>query len=67
MSKVTVIFESTKEDDGVGTVTSYQQGGIEDLSQLAWVFSEAARAGGYTYVESVCFELDDGKLVWSDV
>lgn len=67
MTKVTVTFENTIAEDGVDTTTVYQQGNIEDLSQLAWVFSEAARAGGYTYVESVCFEKDDGKLVWGDI
>ncbi len=67
MTKVTVSFENTVEDDGVNTTTVYQQSGIEDLSQLAWVFAEAARSGGYTYVESVCFEKEDGKLTWSDV
>jgi len=55
------------EEDGVEATTVYQQSGIEDLSQLAWVFAEAARSGGYTYVESVCFEKEDGKLTWSDV
>ena len=67
MSNVTIIFQSTQEEDGVDTLTSYHQGGVDDLSQLAWAFAEAARAGGYTYVESVCFEKDDGKLIWSDV
>jgi hypothetical protein len=66
MSKVTVTFESTVEEDGVATTTSYQHGCVEDLSDLAWVFAEAARAGGYTMVESLCFESNGGSLTWSE-
>ena len=66
MSKVTVTFENTVKEDGVETTASYQHGGVEDLSDLAWVFAEAARAGGYTMVDSLCFESNGGKLTWSE-
>ncbi len=63
--KVTVSFESTKEKDGVDTKTVYEHDNVEDLSTLAWVFAEAARAGGFTYVDKVAIEKDGGQVVWS--
>ena len=59
--KVTVIFQSDPEEEGVDTTALYSHGNVEDLSDLSWVFAEAARAGGYSYVERVTFTTDQGK------
>lgn len=64
--KVTVTFQSNLEDDGVDCQTVFSQNNVEDLSQLSWVFAEAARAGGYTYVDSVTFFTDQGKEFKAD-
>lgn len=64
--KVTVTFQSNLEDDGVDCQTVYSQSNVEDLNQLSWVFAEAARAGGYTYVDSVSFLTDYGKEFKAD-
>lgn len=58
--KVTVTFESDINEDGVDSVVSYSQSGVEDLSSLAWVLSEATRAGGFTYVATVKITTDRG-------
>ena len=37
---------------------------VDDLHALARVFTDSAQAGGYTYVEDVAFERDDGQMVF---
>lgn len=64
--RVTVLFESSVQDDGVDTATAYTHNNVEDLNQLAWVFAEAARAGGYTYVERVTFTTEQGNEFKAD-
>lgn len=65
--KVTVTFEHTMNEDGVDTKTTYQHSDVTDVQDLAWVFAEAARAGGFTYIEQVALVKDNGDETWSDV
>ena len=62
--QVTVTFSTDSEDDGFNGSTTVVRDDINDLYGLAQVFSDAARAGGYTYVEDVAFEKDDGSMVF---
>jgi hypothetical protein len=62
--KVTVSFESTMNEDGVDTTTTYEHYDVTDLQDLAWVFAVAARAGGFTYIEAVGFQKENGGEVW---
>jgi hypothetical protein len=64
--RVTIIFESNLEDDGVDTTTSYSHNNVEDLSTLAWVLAEGTRAGGYFMADRVVIHCDNGKKYESD-
>lgn len=62
--QVTVTFSGDSEDDGFNGSTTVMRNNIYDLYGLAQAFSDAARAGGYTYVEDVAFESDDGSMTF---
>ena len=62
--QVNITFTSDNEDDGFDGSTTVVRGNIDDLYGLAQAFVDAARAGGYTYVEDVAFEKDDGQMVF---
>tara|TARA_R110002153_G_scaffold245868_1_gene401434 strand:+ start:43 stop:243 length:201 start_codon:yes stop_codon:yes gene_type:complete len=62
--QVTVTFTTDSEDDGFDGSTTVVRSDIEDLYGLAHAFADAARAGGYTYVQDVAFEKDDGEMVF---
>ena len=62
--QVTIMFESTHEEDGFDGTTTIVRNEVDDLITLARVFTEAAQAGGFTYVEDVAFEKDDGQMVF---
>lgn len=64
--RVTIVFESNIEDDGVDTTTTYSQNNVEDLGTLAWVYAEGARAGGFVYTEQVVIRTDNGNMYESD-
>tara|TARA_R110000744_G_scaffold358222_1_gene465280 strand:+ start:331 stop:531 length:201 start_codon:yes stop_codon:yes gene_type:complete len=64
--QVSIKFTSTTEEDGFMGSTTLVRDDMDDLQSLAAVFADAARAGGFTYVESVAFEKDDGQMVFSD-
>lgn len=64
--KVTIIFENDSEEDGFDGRTTVERYGVEDLYTLAHVYAEATRGAGFTYVEAVAFEKDDGKMVFGD-
>tara|TARA_R110000772_G_scaffold34193_2_gene83077 strand:- start:667 stop:867 length:201 start_codon:yes stop_codon:yes gene_type:complete len=62
--RVTIEFESTGEEDGFYGTTTLIRHDIDDLHALAQAFADAARSGGFTYVEDVAFEKDDGQMVF---
>jgi hypothetical protein len=62
--QVSITFTADSEDDGFYGSTTVIREGIEDLQGLGQAFADAARAGGYTYVEDVAFEKDDGQMVF---
>lgn len=51
------------EDDGVDGEMSMTRN-IEDLQGLSQLYADAARAMGFTYVEDVGFEKDDGEMTF---
>jgi len=55
--------EITFTEDGGDSVKVVRHE-VEDLYALSLFFADAARAAGYTYVESVGFEKDDGEMVF---
>jgi len=62
--KVHITFEFEDEVDGVGGDLSYSREGIDDLYSLAHFFAFATRAAGFTYVENVGFEKEDGTVTF---
>ena len=62
--KLTITFEHDSEDDGFEGSTTLVRYEIEDLYTLGKAYADAARAGGFTYVEDVAFEKDDGQMVF---
>lgn len=62
--KVHITFEFEDEVDGVGGDLSYSREGIDDLYGLAHFFAFATRAAGFTYVENVGFEKEDGTVTF---
>jgi hypothetical protein len=62
MSTVEITF--TGYDTGALNTVTLERDEVEDLYALSLFFADAARAAGYTYVESVGFEKDDGEMVF---
>lgn len=64
--QVTITFESSHDEDGFFGSTTLVRQEVDDLHALAQMYGDAARAGGFTYVEGVAFEKDDGQMVFGD-
>lgn len=62
--QVSITFTADSEEDGFDGSTTVVRGNIDDLYGLGQAFADAARAGGYGYVEDVAFEKDDGSMVF---
>ena len=62
--KVTITFTPDCEDDGFNGSTEVVRNEVIDLCELGRAYTDAARAAGYTYVEDVAFEKDDGSMVF---
>ena len=64
--QVTMRFNSESEADGFQGSTTVVRYNVDDLYSLGRAYADAARAAGYTYVEDVGFEKDDGSMVFGD-
>ena len=62
--QVSITFTTDSEDDGFDGSTTVVRGNIDDLYGLGQAFADAARAGGFPYVEDVGFEKDDGSMIF---
>ena len=62
--QVSITFTTDSEDDGFDGSTTVVRGNIDDLYGLGQAFADAARAGGFKYVEDVGFEKDDGSMIF---
>jgi len=67
MTKATIIFETSEEVDGYESKTSLERHNVDTLENLAYFYSEATVAGGWTYVKAVALEKEDESIVWSDI
>ena len=65
--QVEIKFTPDCEDDGFTGSTTVVRGNIEDLYDLGNALSHAVRAAGFTYVDNVAFEKDDGTMVFGDL
>lgn len=64
--RVEITFSSSEEDDGFNGSTTIVRDDIDCLHSLGRAYGEAARAAGFTYVQDVAFEQDDGQMVFGD-
>ena len=62
--QVSITFTTDSEDDGFDGSTTVVRVNIDDLYGLGQAFADAARAGGFQYVEDVGFEKDDGSMIF---
>lgn len=62
--RVSILFEECKEDVGYDGSVFHLREDIEDLTQLADFLGDAVRGAGFSYVNGVAFERDDGEMVW---
>ena len=62
--KVSLLFDHDPNEVGFNGSVFINREGIYDLNALAQLFADAARAAGFSYVEDVAFEKDDGSIVW---
>lgn len=65
--RVSIDFYMNKEDDGFGGCVRLDRDDVPDLYALLALFSDAARAAGFSYVAAVGAETDDGEVKWSDL
>ena len=63
--RVTVRFESTIEEDGHDLDVTLEKRGVIDLYEMSDLFSDALRAAGFTYVDSVGWKDSKGNENWS--
>jgi hypothetical protein len=61
MMRVKIIFEASVEEDGFEAEITYSRNNVETLEDLSWTYSEASRAGGWTYTDAVSIHTDEGK------
>lgn len=64
--KVSILFEEVAEDVGYNGTVAFERDNIDDLTQLANLLSDAVRGAGFSYVNTVAFEKDDGDMVFGD-
>lgn len=67
MTKAVITFETTEKVDGHESKTTLERQNVDNLEDLAFFFSEAAVAAGWSYVKSVALEKEDGTIVWSEI
>ena len=62
--QISITFTADSEEDGFDGSTTVVRGNIDDLYGLGQAFAHATRAAGYTYVDDIAFEKDDGSMVF---
>lgn len=62
--KVVLTATFDVDPDGVEGTTTLTRSDVDDLHSLAQVVGDFARSCGYTYVNDVGFEDDDGSMTF---
>ena len=62
--KVTISFEYEPEYEGLSGSCTFTRSNTESLEELAEFLTDATRGAGWSYVENVGFERDDGAVVF---
>lgn len=55
-----------KEEDGYEGSVRMSRYEVEDIYQLADLFTEFAKGLGFSYIKAVGFEKDDETVLWGD-
>lgn len=63
--KVTVIFQSDAEEDGISDTVMYTRDDVEFIQDLLDVYAVAARAASFTYVDRIGYATEKGETIWS--
>jgi len=63
--KVTITFESDMNEDGIDQTVTVERDNMVDLNDMAYLFADAIRAGGFTYVERVGIDKGQDEVIWS--
>lgn len=64
--QITLDAYMEKEEDGFTGSVRLSREDVTDIYELADMFTEAAKAMGFSYIKAVGFEKDDGNMVWGD-
>jgi len=64
--KVTITFDMDVNEDGLDQTVVVQRDNMVDLNDMAYLFADAIRAGGFAYVERVGIDKGKGEVVWSE-
>lgn len=64
--RVSILFEECKDDVGYDGTVFHLREDIQDLTQLSDFLADAVRGAGFSYVNAVAFERDDGEMVWGN-
>jgi hypothetical protein len=66
MAKTTYIYEEEEEDGFRSPQTvALSKGGVDELDDLMHFIGNCIRASGFTYVERIAWENEDGQVFWS--
>jgi len=64
--KVLIHFENDINEDGLDETITIERNNMVDLNDMAYLFADAIRIGGFTYVERVGIDKGKGEVVWSE-
>ena len=62
--KISIVFTHNKEEDGFNGETGAVREGVSDLYEASQFLTDAFRGSGFSYVENIGFELEDGKVLF---
>ncbi|TAN82324.1 MAG: hypothetical protein EYR95_18725 [Phormidium sp. SL48-SHIP] len=63
--KVTITFETDMNEDGLDQTVTVERNNMVDLNDMAYLFVDSIRAGGFTYVERVGIDKGQDEVIWS--
>jgi len=64
--RVAISFESNINEDGYDEVVAFSRYGVETIHDLLNLYADAAKAGGFQFVDRVGYATDKGEMVWSE-
>ena len=62
--KVSIVFESTLNEDGYDETLLLQREGVEDFYDMMEFYRQASRAVGFDYVDRIGYADSKGVVKW---